>query len=109
MGNHQVFGSNGKVVGVIEPDGWLVKRNLDPEKHMLKRPPGWCTDAEHLGLPIKGFRIYTVTDEVWEAGLRLFLLFGKRLNRGYGEQVVLPARFWHVRRRAGARQLRLAL
>jgi len=100
-----VYNGQGHAVGRIE-DGWLIKRGLDPERHMLHSPSGWATDREHLRLPIVGIRLYTVTGEVWEARLELWQRYGQPLDRAWGKQVLLPARHWHVQRR-GVRQLRL--
>ena len=101
-----VYSGQGHVVGRIE-DGWLTKRNLDPKRHMLHSPPGWCTDREHLGLPIVGIRLFTTTGEVWEARLELWQRYGQPLDRQWGAQVLLLARYWHVEQR-GVRQLPLS-
>ena len=100
-----VYNGQGHPVGRIE-SGWLIKRNLDPERHMLHSPSGWCTDAEHLRLPILGIRLYTVTGEVWEAPLEVLRRYGQPLDRRWGEQVLLLVQYWHVERR-GVRQLTL--
>ena len=100
-----VYNGQGHAVGRIE-GGWLIKRNLDPERHMLHSPSGWCTDAEHLRLPILGIRLYTVTGEVWEARLELWQRYGQPLDRRWGEQVLLLVQYWHVERRE-VRQLTL--
>ncbi|MBC7334735.1 MAG: hypothetical protein H5U01_00465 [Clostridia bacterium] len=89
-----VYGASGKVVGCIV-DGWLEKRNLDPARHMLKKPPAWATDADHLDIPgLKGIRIVTVDGEVWEAPLSEFRAHGVPIERGHGRQVALPLRYW---------------
>jgi hypothetical protein len=97
-----VYSGQGHVVGRIE-DGWLTKRNLDPKRHMLHSPPGWCTDREHLSLPIVGIRLFTTTGEIWEARLELWQRYGQPLDRQWGAQVLLLARYWHVKRH-GVRQ-----
>jgi len=100
-----VFSAQGGPIGTIE-GSWLVKRGLDPERHMLHSPSGWCTDAEHLRLPIAGVRLYTTDGQVWEASLALWQRYGQPLDRRWGAQVLLPARYWRVERR-GVRQLAL--
>lgn len=101
-----VFNVQGKVVGHITPDGWLRKR-VDPAIHMLRRPPGWATDVTHLDLPIRGIRLVTPDGTTYEAGLELFRRHGIRIERGYGQQVVLPLSFWTVRRADQPEQLPL--
>src|SRR3954447_21686511 len=27
---------------------WLHKGGLDPQRHMLRHPKGWCTESEHV-------------------------------------------------------------
>lgn len=100
-----VRNNQGRPVGVIE-NGWLVKRNLDRARHMLHRPEGWCTDEEHLKLPIRGIRLYTTTGDVWESDLSGWREYGVRVSLGYGKQVLLPTRFWRTLSK-GARQLAL--
>jgi len=102
----QVYNAQGKVVGHITPDGWLRKR-VDPAIHMLRRPPGWATDVTHLDLPIRGIRLVTPDGTTYEAGLELFRRHGIRIERGYGQQVVLPLSFWTVRRADQPEQLPL--
>jgi len=102
-----VYNAQGRPVGRVE-GGWLVKRGLDPERHMLRSPLGWCTDAEHLELPIRGIRLHTIDGQTWEAELELWRRYGQPLDRRWGAQVLLPAKYWRVERR-GVRQLRLGL
>ena len=100
-----VYNAQGRAVGRIE-GGWLVKRGLDPECHMLRRPPAWATDAAHLSLPVVGIRLFTTTGECWEAPLETWRRYGRELDRRWGKQVLLAARYWRGERR-GVRQLRL--
>ena len=102
----QVYNAQGRVIGHITPDGWLRKR-VDPAIHMLRRPPGWATDVTHLDLPIRGIRLVTPDGTTYEAGLELFRRHGIRIERGYGQQVVLPLSFWTVRRADQPEQLPL--
>jgi hypothetical protein len=99
-----VYSAAGRVVGHLTLDGWLVKVGLDPAKHKLRQPEGWATDAAHLEIPgLRGIRIVTVAGETWEAPIALWRRYGIPLDRGHGLQVVLPARYWQVRR-PGERQ-----
>jgi hypothetical protein len=105
-----VYSAAGRVVGHITGDGWLEKRGLDPKRHMLHTPTGWATDAVHLEIPgLRGIRLVTVTGEVWEAPLALWRRYGIPLDRGHGLQVVLPARWWQVRRPGEPEAVQLAL
>lgn len=93
--------SDGKVVGEFVTDQgevWLLKTGLDESKHMLLEPKGWATDKEHIDkLALyrgKGVRIETVQSRVWIGTLQAFLSYGVNINRGSGEQVALPIRYW---------------
>ena len=101
-----VFNCQGRPVGVI-CDGWLVKSGLNPARHMLRKSSGWCTDTEHLSLPIVGIRLHTVTGDCWKARLEVWRRYGTPIQRGYGAQVLLPAWFWTVTRSEALRQLSL--
>ncbi len=102
-----VYSTHGKPVGVIR-DGWLCKTGLDPARHMLRNPRGWCTDAAHLELPgLLGVQLVTTSGETWEAPVELWQRFGVRISRGYGDQILLPLRFWSVIQPGRARQLPL--
>jgi len=104
----QVY-AQGRVVGRIAADGWLEKTGLDPARHRLRKPEGWATDIAHLGLPIRGVRLLTVDGDVLEAPIALWRRYGIRVERGHGVQIVLPTRYWVVRRpgEPAARQLPL--
>ena len=101
-----VRNASGHVVGLVASDGWLEKRGLDPKLHMLRKPPGWATDAAHLELRILGIRLVTKDGQVWESAIATWRKHGIRIRRGHGAQVVLPVRFWSVRS-PGIRQLQL--
>jgi len=102
----QVYNAQGKVVGCITSDGWLEKR-VDPSVHMLRRPPAWATDADHLDLPIRGVRLRCPDGTVYEAGVELFQRHGFAFDRGHGRQVALPLQFWRVTRAGEPVQLSL--
>ena len=104
-----VFNAQGKPIGYIDRDGWLVKTHLDPDKHMLRKPEGWASDAAHVALPIKGMRLVTVAGVVWEASIEAWRCYGIPLDRGFGRQVVLPVRYWQLRQAGDGRQLAFAL
>ncbi len=87
-----------KYAGSLE-DGWLVKRGLRPEVHMMRAPRGWATDAAHLAIHgLRGVRIVTVDGVEWTASIETWQRYGVPINRGHGPQVVLCERYWTVRR-----------
>lgn len=107
-----VFNCQGRPVGRIASDGFLEKTGLDPSVHRLRKPEGWATDAAHLDIEgLAGVRLITKAGEVWEAPIALWRRYGIPLERGFGRQIVLPSRYWQVRRpgEVQARQLPLAL
>jgi hypothetical protein len=97
------YSISGRRVGTWAQDTggcvWLVKRNLDPDRHMLRTPRGWATDASHISEMARrrawGVRLHLLSGEVWTAGLRDFEQYGVPIERGgCGAQVVLPERYW---------------
>src|SRR5687768_1248507 len=92
-----VHSDAGRVVGHFE-GGWLVKRGLDPERHALRKPPGWATDAAHLALLRErggaGVRIHGTDGHTWQATLAAFDAHGFTIHRGFGEQIGLAMRWW---------------
>lgn len=101
--------SNGKVIGHID-DGWLVKRNLEPSRHKMRAPAGWCTDAAHLRIPgLKGVRLHLADGAVLEATVQQWRRYGIALNRGHGEQVLLTDDYWTTRRPGETRAVQFSL
>ncbi len=93
-------------------DGWL-RKHVDSTRHMLRQPPAWAIDADHLDrLEAVGAAGVRLTDEngtVWSADLAAFERYGVLIDRGHGRQVALPLSRWE-RRRPGepvARQIGL--
>src|SRR4051812_2261014 len=78
-GSHStpVYTTDGRRVGrlVVDPDGriFLEKRGLDPQRHMLRKPPGWATDTMHLEELAQrggyGVRLVCLDGSVWTAPL----------------------------------------
>jgi hypothetical protein len=110
-----VYASTGKLVGTFERDAngreWLVKRNLDPERHQLHKPPAWGTDAAHIERLRErggyGVKLITIDGMVWTASLETFDRHGFIIDRGSGVQVVLPLPHWHKEDPKAARQMEL--
>ena len=96
-----IYDNNGKVVGQIV-NGWIEKINIDPAKHKLRKPEGYATDATHInwlhsrGTEAKGIRLNLIDGTVLEASLEDLAKYGTHINRGYGDQTVLPIRWWSI-------------
>ena len=77
---------------------WLVKRNLSPSAHQLRKPRAWSVDAGLLAELRRrggaGVKLYLINGQVWEATLADFDRFGFEVDRGAGAQVGLELRRW---------------
>ena len=95
-----VYNKKGQITGTIE-FGTLVKNNIDPSRHQLRKPPAYAIDKAHLDRLVElaghGVELNTITGEVWSAPIGEFLLNGIHIERGDGNQVALPLNRWHVR------------
>ena len=95
-----IYDSHGKVVGQIVA-GWIEKINIDPAKHKLRKPEGYATDAAHLNQlartdNARGIRLKLIDGTVLEANMEDLDKHGTHINRGYGDQTVLPIRWWSI-------------
>jgi hypothetical protein len=113
-----VHDDNGRPVGSISISGNIVAlhKTLSREKHMVRIPVGWATDTKHLdllssiaidaGLNPAAARVVIHDDHnvIWSATVDEFMTHGFWFNRGYGNQRLLPEKFWH---RSDDRQPRL--
>jgi hypothetical protein len=77
----------------------LLRRVVDFERHLLRVPEeGWAVDAAVLAQgEAAGAVQVEVLDERgrrWWCSMADFARFGQRLDRGHGEQVLLPLRWW---------------
>ena len=98
--SNAIYDNNGKVVGKIEA-GWIEKVNIDPAKHKLRSPEGYATDAVHIsklinGTDAKGIRLKLIDGTVLEANIEDIDKHAAHINRGYGDQLVLPMRWWTI-------------
>jgi len=91
------YNQKGKVIGKLI-DQTLEKR-VKGSVHKLKTPPGWAWDknvideAERLG----GKRVVITdseTNTTFTAKLSDFRKYGILINRGFGNQIVLPIAYW---------------
>lgn len=95
-----IYDSNGKPVGRIV-DGWIEKVNIDPSKHKLRIPEGYATDATHINSltnsnDARGIRLKLIDGTVLEASIADIDKYAVQINRGHGDQIVLPIRWWAV-------------
>ena len=95
-----IYDNNGKIVGRIV-GGWIEKVNIDPAKHKLRSPEGYATDAAHInkltnGTDAKGIRLKLIDGTVLEASIEDLDNHAVQINRGYGDQIVLPMRWWTI-------------
>ena len=96
--SNALYDHNGKVVAQLK-NGWIEKFGIDPAKHKLRSPEGYATDRAHV-LKLsqtsepKGVRLRLVDGTVLEASLSDFLNHSVYISRGYGEQLVLPIKWW---------------
>lgn len=88
----------GRVVGEIA--GGILRKNAKPG-HMLERPAGWAWDvsilraAERAGVAVTEI---CCSGRVWRASLADFRRYGVEISRGHGAQIVLPVKYWTVRK-----------
>ena len=90
----------GRPVGVVR-DGVFSKR-CRGSRHMLRRPVGWCLDvgsldeAERVGASLVQIED-TESGRVYTASIKTIRDNGVPLDRGFGEQLLLPLDKWAVR------------
>ena len=95
----EIFSENGQIIGWI--DGNAFCKKVKASKHMLRIPRGWAWDvfvlerARNEGLD-KTIIYEKERHTVHCLIMRAFWQHGVYLNRGYGEQICLPLKFWQV-------------
>lgn len=104
-----VYSATGRVCGEIA--GPVLKKNAQPN-HMLRRPAGWGWDKaileEARGAGCTHTEI-TCRGVVYRAALANFTRYGVKINRGYGEQVILPLMHWQQRKPGDVPTVQLGL
>ena len=95
--NKLIFNEFGKIIGWIEGDS--LNKNISSSKHMLQKPKGIAWDLSVLERArkdgLKKSRVYDKeTGNEYEATIEDFFRYGVRINRGFGEQIVLPLIYW---------------
>ena len=106
----ELRGANGRVVAWVTGDA--LCKQIDGSKHILHKPHGIAFDrdildrAEAAGAGRVWIRDRE-TGDVYRAELAAFWQYGVKLNRGFGDQVVLPMTFFRVQRAGEPVQLSL--
>jgi len=109
-----VFRADGKAVGYISGDT-LYKAAI-AGSHMMRKPPGWAWDTCIIDQAVRqGVTLVKIYDGetriTYLARIQEFYDYGIYLNRGYGEQICLPLKYWQIIRpgEMPAQQLALAI
>lgn len=102
----------GKIIGWVESDS--LNKNISSSKHMLLKPKGIAWDFSVLERARKENlkRIYVHDKETgneYEATLEDIFHYGVRINRGFGEQIVLPLKYWQKKVKGQPSPSQLAL
>jgi hypothetical protein len=97
--DNKIYGVNGHVIGWIEGNSFC--KRVKESTHMLRTPRGWAWDVAVLERAQKEGLLKTVIFEgeykkIYQASLVDFLRYGVDINRGYGEQICLPIKYWTI-------------
>lgn len=92
-----LYSESGKIIGWKEPDA--ICKSIIASLHMLQKPKGIAWDLSVLERArkdgLKKSRVYDKeTGNEYEATIEDFFRYGVRINRGFGEQIVLPLIYW---------------
>lgn len=96
-----IYRGDGKVVGYTE--GQTLHKTVKGDKHMLQKPHGWAWDTDILA---EAARRDVISVEIYDressntyiATIQAFWDFGVGLNRGFGDQICLPIKYWQIDR-----------
>ena len=93
----RVYSTTGHVVGEIE--GGVFYKHVNPNIHMVRRPPSWATDAESFDREVAPYchtivLIDMTSDKQWEVSIEMFQKHKFQLNRGHGRQYALVLKWW---------------
>jgi hypothetical protein len=91
---------NNKVVGEVVDNTFI--KNLNSDKHFLKKPPAIAFDISSLNNASISGAVYvkindTKTDDIYTASIKNIFRKGFEFNRGFGKQVALPLQMWHIK------------
>lgn len=94
-----VFRGDGKPVGYIK--GNTLYKTVRGEIHMLHSPRGWAWDVNILEeaerRDVTRVEIYDRENgKTYITTIQDFWDYGVGLNRGFGEQICLPIKYWQI-------------
>lgn len=101
----------GKIVGEVR-NGMFIKRARG-SMHMLRKPLAWALDTQSLeDAAMVGATEVLIIDTETRTRYRASVALLRsdkafEFNRGFGRQIGLPLRWWHVEDPSGPRQLPL--
>lgn len=105
MQNRQAYyTTDGKVCAHL--DGRVLRKRVKGSIHQLRQPPGWAIDRRVFEQArADGAQWVEVLDtesnRLYRATVSDFDRWGISFDRGFGEQVVLPLRYWQTRASEG--------
>ena len=113
-GSQPIYRSDGKVIGLVEEK--TFKKQAIAERHMMRTPRGWGSDIHALDQALQyGASQMEIHDSqtgiVYRCSIEEFFAKGVPRDFGYGEQLILPLRYWGVIRPGDtpAKQLTLGI
>ena len=91
---------NNKVVGEVVDNVFI--KNLDSNKHFLKKPPAIAFDVSSINnAMIEGASYVKINDKSsdnsYTATIKDILNKGFKFNRGFGNQIALPIHMWNIK------------
>jgi len=94
--------AQGKPVGSVDPATGIFRKRCRASVHMLRKPVGWALDIQSLDAAERaGATLVQIedleSDRMYTATIKSIYDNGILLNRGFGEQLLLPLDKWTVR------------
>lgn len=99
-GKRPVYRADGHVVGFAQNN--IFCKQVSAAKHLLHKPLGWACDRDILDQEVAhGATAVLIMDKDsgnhYQAPIEAFAEYGIPLNRGFGDQMVLPMPRWTVK------------
>lgn len=100
--NHITVYAQGKPVGYVDVQAGIFHKKCRASVHRLRKPLGWALDvgslseAERAGATLVQIED-TESGRVYTASIKAIRNNGVPLDRGFGEQLLLPLSGWNVR------------
>jgi len=95
------FKIGGKVVAYFNKDTLTLEKNIKGSRHILRSPLAIAIDQSVIAYAesMQGMRV-VVTDtengKQYIAPLSHFKHHGVKINRGFGNQIALPLKYWNT-------------